>query len=295
MDFRISSFESRIGNRDFPLKITRMEPQNPCHMHSHEFSELVIVYKGEGVHYSGSGEAVPVSAGNIFLVPQGKFYHRYGDINNLCLINILFENRLLPMPLLDVFTMPGFNILFNSRTESREEDALKMFSISSEELSELLPLADKLETQLDQREPGYQFISISLFMQIVHFLAKAVVGRMDTAKSPGLSMSRAIGYLHRHFVEKEISIESLAASLNMSMSSLLRHFRRQNGCSPKEYLLKLRIRCACEMLLGGDFSISEIATRSGFEDSNYFSRQFRKSTGLSPREFRDISSRIAKS
>jgi len=290
MNFNTFSFESRIGNKDFPLKLKRMAPQDPTEFHNHEFSELVIVYKGKGVHYRGSGEAVPVAAGNVFIVPQGDFYHRYGDINDLCLINILFENRYLPMPLLDVFTMPGFNILFNSRTDN----SLRIFSISSEELSELLLLADKLEAQLNQRDPGYQFISISLFMQMIYSISKSLSGRMESTKSPGLSMSRAIGYLHRHFAEKEISVENLAATLNMSMSSLLRHFRRQNGCSPKEYLLKLRIRCACEMLLGGDLSISEIAMKSGFEDSNYFSRQFRKSTGLSPREFREISSRIVK-
>jgi AraC family L-rhamnose operon transcriptional activator RhaR/AraC family L-rhamnose operon regulatory protein RhaS len=155
-----------------------------------------------------------------------------------------------------------------------------------------LQLVNSLESILLAEDTGYRFMTIAIFMQIIYLVSKSVGSSLETIKAPSISMGRAIGYLHRHFAETNVSIETLAKELNMSMSSLLRHFRRQNGCSPKEYLLKLRIHCACNMLQESNFGISEIAMRSGFDDSNYFSRQFRKVTGLSPREFRKISTRI---
>lgn len=290
MNFNTFSFESRIGNRNFPLKLKRMEPQDPTELHNHEFSELVIIYKGEGIHYSKDGCGVRLAAGSIFVVPQGDFYHKYGEIKDLCLVNILFENSHLPMPLLDVFTMPGFNMLFNRKNSPSEN--IRIFQLSEAVLAELLTLANNLEAVLRKEDAGYRFMGIAIFMQIIYLVSKSVGGSLESVRTPGVSMGRAIGYLHRHFTETDVSIEKLASALNMSMSSLLRHFRRQNGCSPKEYLLKLRIRCACDMLQDGDLCVSEIATRSGFDDSNYFSRQFKKVTGLSPREFRELSERI---
>ena len=70
------------------------------------------------------------------------------------------------------------------------------------------------------------------------------------------------------------------------MSSLLRHFKQINGSSPKEYLIGLRINYACELLDSTQLSIGEIAFKSGFNDSNYFTRQFRRVTGRSPRDYR---------
>ena len=72
----------------------------------------------------------------------------------------------------------------------------------------------------------------------------------------------------------------------MSMRSLLRHFKEINGSSPKEYLIGLRINYACELLDSTQLSIGEIAFKSGFNDSNYFSREFGKRTGTTPSKFR---------
>jgi AraC family L-rhamnose operon transcriptional activator RhaR/AraC family L-rhamnose operon regulatory protein RhaS len=82
------------------------------------------------------------------------------------------------------------------------------------------------------------------------------------------------------------TLQELAAAAHMSESSLLATFKDATGQSPIAYLIQLRIQRATELLRHGDQSISEIAFSVGFEDSNYFSRQFRKSMHTSPREYR---------
>lgn len=58
------------------------------------------------------------------------------------------------------------------------------------------------------------------------------------------------------------------------------------GVSPLQYVLHLRINYACRELQETRRGITEIAYDSGFEDSNYFSRTFRKFIGMTPREYR---------
>lgn len=272
------SFETRIRDRDFPLKVVRMTPQEETGMHCHEFTELVIVYYGNGLHAIEDNSAAELGRGNVFVIPKGV-HHQYlhGDLS---LVNIIFETDLLPLPLLDIHAVPYFNMIFKGRADKHE-----IFKLKDDELEEVLSLAGKLEIELETRSPGCQFAATALFMQIVIYLARTIGGKAENTRSPFIGISRTIEYLHKHFTEK-VSIEELAENAGMSMSSLLRHFRQINGASPKEYLIGLRINYSCELLDNTQLSIGEIAFKSGFNDSNYFSREFRKLTGGTASKYR---------
>ena len=69
-------------------------------------------------------------------------------------------------------------------------------------------------------------------------------------------------------------------------STLTRQIRRATGYPPNEYLLRLRLKKSVMLLLNPELSISEIAERTGFSDSNYFCRQFRNHYGTSPQKYR---------
>ncbi|PIU92840.1 MAG: AraC family transcriptional regulator, partial [Armatimonadetes bacterium CG06_land_8_20_14_3_00_66_21] len=73
----------------------------------------------------------------------------------------------------------------------------------------------------------------------------------------------------------------------MSRRTLSRAFRNATGCSPLDYLVRVRIHRAMELLKEADLSIAEVAQQVGFADSNYFSRQFRSLVGCGPRRFRN--------
>ena len=78
----------------------------------------------------------------------------------------------------------------------------------------------------------------------------------------------------------------MAKLAGMSIRTLTRQFRNATGYPPKEYLLRLRLKKSVMLLLNPEMPISEIAERTGFSDSNYFCRQFRKHYGLSPQKYR---------
>jgi len=100
-----------------------------------------------------------------------------------------------------------------------------------------------------------------------------------------LRLSETISYMETNYAEP-ILLPALAKSAHMSKSTLVRDFRKGLGFSPIDYLIRLRITKACELLRHSDDKIISIAMHVGFSDSNYFWRQFRKVMGQSPREFR---------
>ena len=78
----------------------------------------------------------------------------------------------------------------------------------------------------------------------------------------------------------------LAKSCNMGYSTFRRNFKAITGYSPKEYVLRVRLRKAKELLAFTQQSITEIAKSAGFSDPYYFSRVFHCKEGVSPSRFR---------
>ncbi|MCM3699589.1 AraC family transcriptional regulator [Paenibacillus macerans] len=84
-----------------------------------------------------------------------------------------------------------------------------------------------------------------------------------------------------------ISIGELSRKLGYHRAHLFHAFKARTGLSPKQYLMKVRIEKAKE-LLAGPLTVDQIAASVGFNDALYFSRQFKKATGLPPSEYRKM-------
>ena len=98
-------------------------------------------------------------------------------------------------------------------------------------------------------------------------------------------IEKAIGWFHEHYAE-EINIESFAESKNMSVSWFIRNFKHYTGVTPLSYILSLRITNARHLLQTTSYNVTEISAIVGYDNPLYFSRLFKKETGLSPSEFR---------
>jgi AraC-like DNA-binding protein len=72
----------------------------------------------------------------------------------------------------------------------------------------------------------------------------------------------------------------------MSESTLMRTFQRVMKRSPIDHVIRVRVSRACDLLRQPEARITEVAFETGFQDSNYFARQFKKIAGVTPREFR---------
>ena len=95
-----------------------------------------------------------------------------------------------------------------------------------------------------------------------------------------------LSYLEKNY-SLPLTLPEIARHAAVSEVTLYRLFRKGTGDSPINCLNRIRLRHARALLLNTRLPVSEIAAATGFTDSNYFSRCFRKFTGLSPREFRE--------
>ncbi len=121
-----------------------------------------------------------------------------------------------------------------------------------------------------------------------------ILGLMGTAQNyqydrkfiqPYLQIEPAIHYIREHFRDS-ISIKDVASMAKMSIRQLERRFNETLKMSPREFITKLRIKTACELLTRGEEPILNIAVSLGFYDQSSFTLQFRQHMGVTPLQYR---------
>lgn len=98
-------------------------------------------------------------------------------------------------------------------------------------------------------------------------------------------VKRAIEYIEMNYSLK-ISISELAHQLGLDRSYLGSLFKEQFGTSLRDFLVKYRIDKACELLKNESLSIGDVSRSVGYDDPLLFSKLFRKTKGMPPREYR---------
>lgn len=101
-------------------------------------------------------------------------------------------------------------------------------------------------------------------------------------------MERVLKYMHEHYNES-LDVDQLADLAGMSSSSFHRNFRQSTGSPPLQYLKKLRLTRARELLQDRDIKVKQAATHVGYESPTQFSREFKRYFGLSPQDSSGIS------
>lgn len=107
------------------------------------------------------------------------------------------------------------------------------------------------------------------------------------------SISEIIMYLASNYNNK-IQIAQLTEKYNINRTSLNEIFKEATGYTVMNYLIHLRIRLAMSMLKDTALQVSEIMFRVGFVNTSHFLRSFKKITGMSPLEYRDLHKRLYK-
>lgn len=102
---------------------------------------------------------------------------------------------------------------------------------------------------------------------------------------PYMEMSKVIEHILTHYAES-LSLKDLAAMAAMSASTFERRFKKVFGCTPTAYIQGIRVQAACQLLVEGELSISQIAFRTGHYDHSHFNRYFQKIMGRSPTRYR---------
>ncbi len=265
----------------FPLIVIPIKSHPPMNLHQHDYTELVIVTEGRGVHYS-THDAYEISAGSAFVVTE---LHGYRDTEDLNLTNILFRPRRLQLALSEARKLPGYHAFFALEPRYRKRHGFRScLRLGVEQLPAVMVLVDAIKEELHAQRAGCEFMATALLMQLIGRLSRAYGQMREPASRDLMRLGTVLSYLELHYVEP-VNMEKLCDLAHQSSSGLLRTFNAVTGHPPIEYLIRLRLSRACDLLRAGELSIAETALRVGFSDGNYFARQFRRVYGVTPREY----------
>ncbi|WP_159885628.1 response regulator [Paenibacillus puerhi] len=141
------------------------------------------------------------------------------------------------------------------------------------------PLED-IRSRLEQLS-GIQ--EIALYMQgLLPGLIEAVSEQKKSSRDDLMNSVKA--YLEEHFAE-EISLEQISRRIGLSSFYFSKYFKKMAGINFKEYLIQIRMEKAMFLMKSFNKSVKEVTLEVGYNDPNYFSKAFKKYTGLSPTQF----------
>lgn len=143
-----------------------------------------------------------------------------------------------------------------------------------------------------QREVNYynSLEGMALWLsKILHQFTDLVFASKDTEY--GTMIAQAIRYIRKHYKE-HLTLEDTSAAVSLSPNYFSRIFNAKMNISFTSYVNRLRIEEAQRLLLNTRLSLVEISGAVGFEDQSYFSKVFKKMTGLTPGQYRKRAGRF---
>ncbi|RKD90921.1 AraC family transcriptional regulator [Mangrovibacterium diazotrophicum] len=232
--------------------------------------QTILIYNVEGTgNIIVGNQKMQLPADHFFIIPEGVPHAYSADANNPWSIYWIHfagpKARHLGKPGLQAIPVPRSS---NSRTSER----LELFN----ELFYILERGHSFE--------NLEYISQSLPRLIASFTYLTQFRSINEqfSKDP---VSQSINFMLEN-INRKFKLDELASAVKLSASHYSRLFLYRTGHSPIDYFIQLKIQRACRLLDSDDRSIADIARDIGFDDQFYFSRQFKKVMGLSPREYR---------
>jgi AraC-like DNA-binding protein len=153
----------------------------------------------------------------------------------------------------------------------------KVYSLG--QCEEAFTYYEKLFSEFRTQGEDFEYAAAVQLRYLLYVFGKAAkenaVGRLD----------KSIRYIHTH-LRYELTVENLAAMEFLGVSRYRDIFRSVTGVSPLDYITRLRIERAKDLLSQNGSSVAEVAEAVGYTNRNYFQRLFKKYTGKTPGEFR---------
>ena len=139
-----------------------------------------------------------------------------------------------------------------------------------------------------EEKTGYQPLVSGIVLHLLgqaHALAKQRSYKKEDVTESVINKARIIFRTH---LDQPVSIEKVAAELNVSYAWFRKAFKLFTGIAPNQYLLQLKMEKAKRLLSENSGSIKEVAYALNFESAFYFSKLFKEKTGMSPERFRKM-------
>lgn len=241
------------------------------HMQRPEHEDNLLMYCSAGAGWvEANGERHPVKAGDLIALPVDT-PHEYGS------------DQSHPWTLYWVHFSGDHAPLYWQHIAPGDTPCVVPIGLHPKMISDF-------ETLFSARETGYSmkaFVHASQCLkQMLAFIA--MLSSKHTQNNRQVIDLDAIQTVMQSKLHTDLQLEQLAQQAKLSKYHFSKRYKALTGYAPIQHFIHLKMERACYLLDISDQSISQIAANLGYEDPHYFSRLFKKVTGLSPREYRKI-------
>jgi len=175
-----------------------------------------------------------------------------------------------------------------AQTENRYPSYLMRIYMLNRLVQQMMTLASREGVTLPPKSPGQDPDSVrETLEQLVRALCRKGAQRSSDEKPEG---GKTAAYVREHCLDGDISLSSTAEALGISTKQVSRLLRMEVDMTFKEYLLHLRMSAAQDFLREEGLSIAETAGRVGYFNISHFIKCFKAYTGMTPGEWKKLSS-----
>lgn len=288
----MQSFET---DRNQVEMIEGMTIEYPYCLHKRDLTNFVIPWHWHEeleLGYIQEGISKIVTVGAEYIVHQGDGF--FVNSNVMCMkqnaspgtrtveINHIFHPVFLGGHFKSRFETKYLNPIINNRQ-------IEVHMIRRGHATSNLILKNLYQLKELQNEVDTEFQTRNILSEIWRLLIKELQENPDSPRMVGTEQTNRlrsmISYINQNYPEK-MTLSQIAKTAGVSEREATRCFKKCIGQSPMEYLIKYRLNQAKKLLLETDMSITSICQQCGFSDSAYFGKVFRRSYGMTPREYR---------
>lgn len=257
-------------SEQMPVAVAERSSQPSFPPHVHEFNEIVLVWRGNGLHVMNDRPWL-VTCGDIFYVSADDC-HSYESVHDLALDNIIYCPERFQLAL-------DWQQLLPSQDEGSWRLTTRGMALARgviQQLEQESRKSDLLSRQLTEA----LFLQLALILQR-HRYASDRAYQQPEGEQLDLLMAAIQGQIATSF-----DLALFCHQHQLSERALKQLFRQQTGMTISHYVRQLQLCRAKYLLRTSECLIGEVAARCGFDDSNYFSVVFTRDTGLTPSAWR---------
>jgi AraC-like DNA-binding protein len=265
----------------FPFRIHLFSVGAHFSAHRHEFLELSFIVEGEGYQVI-NGVHHPIQPGTLFFLLPYQVHEMFVASKPFRMYNCMFDMNLL---FLSSTCTPSLDQLLYV-----VDDLSPSVTPDTEEVAKIETLfAEMLHEYRSDNAWRNAYIQLKLLDVLIRFdrLRRQVQHASPSNRSGTPSIWTIIRHVHLHFQEP-LSLSSLAAHNQVSVSYLSEAFKRYTGMNFVHFLQEVRLRHACGLLVSAEMSETDIAAEAGFGTYRSFLRTFRDMKHMTPGEYRRL-------
>lgn len=274
-----------------PCKLYKLTYQQSIWTHFHDYFQIWYIAKGTFTH-TVNHEVYTIGKGDIFVIPPFTLHSvtispsEDIEIYGCEFMPSFVNEQLQDMPEEKSFFDVSF-LEFFLREEMRPQAQISLDSVTEVKVANVIK--DML-MEYEKRVPFFKIHLKAYLLMLLSILVRQVNGEIvkegfEKSEKYRDIMNSVVDYIHRHYNE-DLKLASLCSLSNLSKSTFCILFKEWTGKTFNRYVTDLRIFHSMKMLQQPELTVTDVCYSTGFNELAYFSRIFKKYTGISPSDYR---------